>query len=495
MLSKSNYISGRQCQRKLWLEKRKVAGTASTSESFRAKEGTEVGAIARTYFADAVEVPFDHAEEMARSTDILLACGVQTICEATFISDGCSCSADIIRVHPDGLDVIEVKSTTSPKNVHSEDLAFQCYIIQKAGYTIRKTYIMHLNKDYVRHGELNVQDMFCLTEVPVTYKWQYGGIANEIKELQDVCEKKIAPAIDLGCHCEDPYPCQYMDQCRKQIGIPKGSVFEIKALSVKKKYDFFKRGVITKGQAVAEERWLLRSVAKELEARKDGVLINREAVKSFLTEIRFPIYHLDFETIQHAIPQYEGTSPFEQVPTQYSLHIRKNWDDNNLQHMEYLGQPNTDWRRELAERLCADIPFGSQTMAYNKSFEQTVLRRLAKLFPDLANHLNSMADNMIDLMIPFRKGWVVSVEMHGSYSIKAVLPALCKDDPELNYSRLEGVHNGTEAMEAFAMLKNMHDPDKINMLRTQLKKYCHLDTLAMDKILVKLYQIIFDKEI
>ena len=496
MLTKSNYLSGMQCPRKLWLEKRQFSSTAKPSESFRVKEGTEIGSLARKFFADAVLVPLGRAEEMEETTRSLISSGHKTISEATFIAEGCSCSADIVRIHLDGLDVIEVKSTTSPKNVHTEDLAFQCYVIQKAGYTIRKTYIMHLNKEYVRHGELDLNKLFTLTEIPVPFKWQYGGIANEIQGLKAICERRIAPGIELGCHCEDPYPCPYQEQCRNQLNIPKDSVFEISCLSAKKKYDFYKRGLITRGQVLREEQFLLKSLSNTSKALSwsDEILVDQEAITSFLANIRFPLYHLDYETIQHAVPQYEGTSPFEQVPTQYSLHVRTDWETEELQHREFLGQPASDWRRALAESLCACIPFGAQTMAYNKSFEQTVLRKLAKLYPDLADHLNSMADNMLDLMVPFRKGWVVSADMYGSYSIKAVLPALCKDDPELDYSRLEGVHNGTEAMEAFAKLLELDDPAEINALREQLLEYCGLDTLAMDKILVKLYQYTTSKE-
>ena len=126
-------------------------------------------------------------------------------------------------------------------------------------------------------------------------------------------------------------------------------------------------------------------------------------------------------------------------------------------------------------------------MAYNSSFEKTVCRKLAALFPDLTDGLLSIVDNMVDLMIPFQKGWVTTPSMHGSYSIKAVLPALCGGDPALDYHALPVVHNGAQASETFGSLHLIKEYEKVEAIRKGLLLYCGLDTLAMVKVLEQLY--------
>jgi hypothetical protein len=213
--------------------------------------------------------------------------------------------------------------------------------------------------------------------------------------------------------------------------------------------------------------------------------IDKENIKAFLENLTYPIYHLDFETYQQAIPEYKGIKPFEQIPFQYSLHIE--YEDGTLIHKEYLSQDSIDSRYELAQKLCGDIPSDVTVLAYNMSFEKGVIKRLANLFPELSQHLLAINENMQDLMTPFQKKWYVTPSMQGSYSIKYVLPALVPEF-EKAYKELEGVQNGSQAMNAFANLSKLSDEEKQKM-RTSLLEYCKLDTLAMVKILEVLRNI------
>jgi hypothetical protein len=210
--------------------------------------------------------------------------------------------------------------------------------------------------------------------------------------------------------------------------------------------------------------------------------IDKENIKAFLEKLTYPIYHLDFETYQQAIPEYKGIKPFEQIPFQYSLHIE--YEDGTLLHKEYLSKDSIDSRYELAQKLCEDIPSDVTVLAYNMSFEKGVIKRLANLFPNLSTHLLAINENMQDLMTPFQKKWYVTSSMQGSYSIKYVLPALVPEF-EKAYKELDGVQNGSQAMNTFANLSKLDEVSKQKM-RTSLLEYCKLDTLAMVKILKKL---------
>jgi hypothetical protein len=216
-------------------------------------------------------------------------------------------------------------------------------------------------------------------------------------------------------------------------------------------------------------------------------VIDVQQIKAFLMTLNYPIYHLDFETFQPAVPEWEGCRPYQQIPFQYSLHIE--YEDGHLEHKEFLAKEGTDPRRSLAESLCNDIPEGVCSMAYNMSFERRVIKDLSELYSDLEHHLLDIRENMHDLMIPFQKQHYYTEAMQGSYSIKYVLPALCPGDPNLDYHNLDQVHNGSEASAAFADMAN-HSPEEIKEIRENLLKYCGLDTLAMVKVLGKLKEVV-----
>ena len=86
-----------------------------------------------------------------------------------------------------------------------------------------------------------------------------------------------------------------------------------------------------------------------------------------------------------------------------------------------------------------------------------------------------------DLLLPFQSGWYYRKEIGGSFSIKSVLPAICPDDPELDYHELDDIHNGTEAMSMYPKMKDM-EPEEREKIRRSLLAYCRLDTLAMVKV-------------
>ena len=224
-------------------------------------------------------------------------------------------------------------------------------------------------------------------------------------------------------------------------------------------------------------------VRHELHPQPDE--IRTEAIATFLSYRRYPLYFLDFESYNAPIPEFDNASPYEQIPFQYSLHWIEE-EGGELKHTEFLAYPGGDPRRALAERLCADIPEGACVLAYNMSFEVGRIRKLAELYPDLAHHLLSF--RIADLMVPFRDRDYYTRAMQGSYSIKYVLPALFPDDPELDYHNLEGVHNGSEASAAFREMAAL-DPEKLEERRAQLLKYCGLDTYAMVKVWRKLCEV------
>jgi hypothetical protein len=218
--------------------------------------------------------------------------------------------------------------------------------------------------------------------------------------------------------------------------------------------------------------------------KEKSIHIEKEKIENFLNKLIYPINFLDFETFQEAIPRFNKQRPYEQIPFQYSLHIL--YEDGRLEHKEFLGDENQDPRTKLIKNLLNDITNKGTILAYNKSFEIGVIKRLAKFAPEYESELLSLVERFEDLIEPFRNLGVYHYNFNGSFSIKSVLPALFPDDESLNYKNLGLIQNGGDAMDTFANLHKIKDDTLKKQIKEDLLKYCKLDTFAMVKLLEKL---------
>jgi hypothetical protein len=343
-----------------------------------------------------------------------------------------------------------------------------------------------LNTDYVRGNELDISQLFIHQDVTTEVKNLQSRISIRLNTFKRVLSNtEQEPDIDIGWHCKNPYECDAFDYCwRSQRQIPEYSVFNIFPLTKKSKsLDLYQQGIVNvedipEDIKLSEQQQFAVDSAKH--ANEGELEIDKLAVQSFLDLLTYPLYHFDFETFQQSIPEFKGVSSYQQIPFQYSLHI--DHSDDSLTHKEFLGEEGTDPRQSLVEQLVRDIPLNVTTLAFNASFEQMVLKGLAKQFPQHKDHLLNISSNIVDLAMPFQKKHYYLPEMKGKYSIKIVLPLLVPE-MEKAYKDLDLIHNGGEAMQAFAMLGEMTDKDLIRRYRESLLSYCELDTLAMVKIL------------
>jgi hypothetical protein len=285
-------------------------------------------------------------------------------------------------------------------------------------------------------------------------------------------------------HCHEPYDCAFFGHCTEHLPTP--NVFDLYRMSYKKGLEYYRKGCVSYNDLLScggkfNEKQVRPMLHHTTDLPDD---IDKDGIRNFLATLSYPLYFLDFETMQHTVPQYEGTRPYDQIPFQYSLHYIE-YEGGPLLHKEFLAESGTDPRRAIAERLCEDIPRDACVTAYNKGFECSRLKELAARFPDLASHLLDIERHVEDLLVPFQKGCYYNRAMGGTFSIKSVLPALFPDDPELNYKNLEQIHNGTEAMTIFPLIKDM-PPAEAEEARRNLLSYCKLDTLAMVRVWEKL---------
>ena len=508
-ISKSLYINGMQCPKLLWLSKHRkgdesvFAPDASLEAVFG--RGNEVGELACELFKGGERIEWEGTsfEEKIAQTKELIERGVRYIYEATFSFGGALIMVDILEVLPSGELVInEIKSSTikpsKPKisDVYLNDTAFQHFLLTSLGYDVKAVNLICLNSDYVRGDELELDKLFYITDLTKNAKEQFNNVGENIKRFERILAGKEEPKCDIGMQCGKPYECAAKEYCWKCVGVPENSVFDIGLLSGKQVFNkqslfnLFYNNIKTIDEIIDFDG-IPPYFLTQIKAHKEkSRILNADAVREFLSTLSYPLYYLDFETFQSAIPLWRGAKPYEQTPFQYSLHIDKG-DGSELEHKEFLPECFCDPRRALALSLVRDIPKGVCLLAYNAQFEKGVLKRLAELFPDLSEHLMDIHNNMKDLMEPFAKRDFYDWRQNGSYSIKKIQPILAPsiDDGYKAMASRGEISNGGEAMNAFPAFAAMSS-EQIAKKRKELLAYCGLDTLAMAKVLEGLKELV-----
>lgn len=492
--SKSKYCGLWQCPKIAWLRKYKP-DEIKTNENIeeRMRIGNVIGDLAMGIFGDHVEVTAYDGEKidlskMIENTKAEMAKGTPVICEASFDFNGLYCAVDILKKDGDGWAIYEVKSSThEDKQVYAADVAYQKYVLENCGVNVTGTYLICINNEYVFDGTLDIHELFKIADISEGVFFESANIRTNLNVAELILKSEDEPPIDLSTACNNPYRCSFWKYCSKHI--PSPSVFDLYKLPFKKKIDYYKKGIFRYEDLINDSKITNEKQIRQMtfHLKEQGTHIDKAGISEFLDTLSYPIYFLDFETIQPVIPEFIGTKPYAQIPFQYSLHYIEK-EDGELKHKEFLAESGTDPRRALAESLCEDIPMNVCVTAYNKGFECTRIKELAETYPDLADHLLNIESNIKDLLVPFQSGYYYNKDMGGSFSIKSVLPAIFPDDPELNYKNLDQIHNGGEAMSIFPKIKDMPKEEQ-ETTRKNLLKYCELDTYAMVKIWEELKRV------
>jgi len=289
-------------------------------------------------------------------------------------------------------------------------------------------------------------------------------------QLGYVLERKKEPDVSIGARCFAPFECDYRDHCWKHV--PDYSVYDV--FQKKKAEDLSRQH----GVAIEKLPDHIRPggvKSLDVESYLSGeTIIDRANVKGFLDHLQYPLYFLDYETINPAIPLFDGTRPYQQIPFQFSVHIQES-PDAELVHHEYLHKEQTDPRRLFAEKLIELCGVDGHVIVYNQSFEIARNNDLASDFPEYAPALNAINSRVIDLLEPFRKRWLYNPNQKSSASIKAVLPAFT----DLSYDDLEISHGGDAMLQYNAFINGILPETEQPALWDNLIEYCKQDTYAM----------------
>lgn len=483
-LSKSRYVQGWQCPKALFLEKFHPELKDEVTEAKQAvfDAGHTVGYYAQQLFAggiDATKGDFSDFNAALAYTQELINSGQEIIYEAGFEFEGNLCYLDILVKRAGKWFAYEVKGSTSVHDYYLQDTSYQYYVITNSGLQLEDIFLVHLNTDYVRHGELDLSELFTTVSLKEKVLEMQVEVKTRISILKNMLSNGEQPAIEIGPHCSNPFNCSFMGHCWKDV--PDYSVFDIVRLNATKKFNLFNHGIIEiddiPDDAPLNDKQWLQVVAE----RENKTFIESDMIRKFISRLEYPLYFMDFETFMSPIPLFDDSQPYRQICFQYSLHLIEK-PGGELLHFEYLGTPPTDPRLGFVKSLIENCGTSGTVLTYNKGFETGRLKELAMIYPEHAIALYSIINRVDDLMEPFQKMYYYTPEMRGSYSIKKVLPAVV---PELSYKDLE-INNGGLASNAYFKMQTMSDNDELLKTRKNLLDYCKMDTYAMVKILEKL---------
>ncbi len=470
-LSKSRFLAGLQCHKRLYLEIHSPELATPPTPDRRAimDMGTDVGVLAREFFPGGVLVEETHRQipaALTRTAELIADPNVKAIFEGALVWQGILVRVDVIeRLDAVRWRLIEVKATSKVKATHLDDLAIQSAVLEGAGLVVDGCYLMHLNTQYVfLGGALNLEEMFALDNMTEDVQARRVLVQPQLEEMWRVLVEPAPPIIAPDGHCHQPYECPFWDHCTKDKS--RRWVFYLPGSS-KLQNVLMREGVETMDEIPPHIP--LSDIQQHV---KNNVEWISPLLRARLQSVRYPVHHLDFETFMPAIPVFPFTRPYRPMPFQWSNHIE--YEDGTVVHHQYLCTDGRDPREELAQQLLECLGETGSICVYSE-YERFLLFALGDVLPQFKSALSKVVRRLWDLLSVIQQHYY-HPDFQGSFSIKTVLPALI---PDLAYNDLT-IQNGAVAAVMYQkMVFSETDLMERAHIAQALEEYCGRDTWAM----------------
>jgi len=489
MLTKSDFIKYLQCKKYLWLYKHRrdlLPKEINAGKEAIFSTGYEVEEYAYKLFIGGIDAYNDDFKNAILKTNDLIKKKVPVIFQPTISRDNLFCRADIIKYNEetDNWDIIEVKSSTQVKDIHYKDLSFQKICFDKAGINIGRLYLIHVNNQYVKNGDIEPEKLLEKEDITNEVEEILEDTKIEIKNALDVIKLKDEPDVRILRQCNNPYECDFIKNCWKDI--PNESIYSIAGALGRKKLNLLLDKGIIKAVDIPVEMMTNKKLQKYHHAvKKNTVYVEKENIKKEIDKIKYPIYYLDYETYAPAIPIIDGYRPYQRIVFQYSLHIQDELN-GEVRHYHFLAKDSNDPTKKMSESLQKLIGETGSIIAWNMGFEKGCNSEMGERVVEYRLFYEDVNNRMYDLMSIFKSGYYVHKDFSGSASLKKVLPVMV---PGLDYNELD-ISEGMTASNSWGdmITKEISQKEK-DKTYNGLLEYCELDTLAMVKILDKLNSI------
>jgi predicted RecB family nuclease len=436
-----------------------------------------VGELARGRFPGGVliDLPHNAVEERVTATQAAIASGAPAIFEASFVADDTFVAVDVLERVPGGWRLIEVKSSSSQKEEHVADAAIQLHVLRRSGLTVAAVEIMHLNKE---HRCPDTGDLFCRTDVTADAEAALGAIPDEIRRQMTMLANDM-PAVAIGPQCSEPWDCPFQKRCWPDDRDHIANLYYMG----KKVYGFMAKGIHSLHDLPADHK-CPPAAKRQLRSIREDRIIVEPGLEQALAEFDGRLGFLDFETVQRAIPPWDGMAPWGQTAAQLSYHA--DGGNGNHTHVEWLAEGPSDPRGAIARMLVEATANEDRVVMYT-GFERTRIKDLANAVPRLQTELLELERKLIDLH-PVVRDYVYHPDFRGSFSLKAILSPLV---PELTYNDMVIVDGQTASVEIARLLfvADRIPREERERVRQDLLAYCKQDTWAMVRLLERLRRL------
>jgi predicted RecB family nuclease len=485
-LSKSRFVAGCQCLKRLYLQAHEPGLAAEPNAAAEAiiEQGREVGMLARQMFSGGVEVRSEGGLDQAiRATRELIANpDVSAIFEGTFEHNGVLVRVDVLQRQGKRWRLIEVKSTTEVKDHHLEDVAIQHRVVTRSGVDLAASCLAHVNREYIYDGgAVDAHHFFRIRNLTRQVERLQSKLTVQLRSEFRVLAMPAAPNVPVGEHCNKPFTCEFFDHCNPPIPedhilrlprIHASTVAKLVALGVQSIHDIPENypltGRLRRACASVQmgEPWFSPEIGEEL------------------SKLKYPLYFADFETVNPALPRFAPMRPYDQIPFQWSVHVQRE-PGAAPEHLEFLATDTSDPRPAFISALCDSLGERGSIVVYHQQFESQRLADLASWLPEFSERIEKIQCRLWDLL-PIIRNHVYHPAFGGSYSLKSVLPALV---PEMTYDGMEVADGQTAGLAWESLLQSGLDQGEYDKIRKALLDYCGQDTLGMIRLIGKLRSI------
>lgn len=462
ILTKTDFMRYLEAPMHLWAEKHSVVEVQpSPYELHTMEQGKEIHSLAKAFLKSHLLAQNPNLQIMTE----------QTHTDGPFLN-----RADMLVFDPEAevFDLYEIKSSSSVKTEHKYDMAFQALVCE-TNIPLRNPYLVHVNKEYVKDGSLDLAQFFVIEDLRADIEKLRAEVTAAREDALQMASNPISQGI---AECLKPKECICLTLCHPDL--PEYPIFDLTRLHKNKAMELKSLGISSILDIPVEFK-LTDLQSRIVAAVKNGEpFIDHKAITAELERLEYPLYFLDYESYNPAVPIFDGYKPYQHIVFQYSLHVIEE-EGSEIKHVEYLDTDPDDPAPRIVEHLAKHLGKTGSVIVWYRPFEATRNGEMAERYPQHVEYLLGINDRIFDLMEIVSKGHYVHPDFHGSASIKDVLPVLAKEYNQ-RYKQL-AVSNGQDAMLAWMqIMSGSLKQEEIETSRQNLVSYCELDTIAMIKI-------------
>ncbi len=471
-ISKTSFLKFEQCHKAFFLYKNHpyLRDKISVDKQLTFKRGHDVGFFAQQLFPGGTDVAKEtkSAAEALELTARLVQSQAAVIYEATFVHNGVLIMVDILQLNNNKYTAYEVKSSLRVSETYIKDACLQYYVLKNTLPGFDDLYLVTLNPDYVLQGGVEPKQLFKRRSVQQKAEANLHFFEHRVKNARLILEQNAIPNIAIGRQCFRPYQCDYFGTCWKEASTEK-SIFNLPLIDKDKLFEWYNGGLKNIEQLsddLLEKDQLIR--IKNAFVNNEPI-IDRKNIKAFLSKIQQPAAAMDMEIWSAAIPQLQGTRPFEQVPFLVCFY-------NGAKSAHFFTAHAQDDRRLFAEKFIELARPYASLLVYDKTMEVNVMDSLVKQYPELKPDMETIKAKLVDVFDVFLGLYYYHPDFKSNFSLKIASQYLLH---EISYSKIT---SGLEAMNYFEQLRASSDAPEKDKLVNDLVEYCQTDARATFKL-------------